>query len=115
MKANDYVPQTTYEVYHNYPDKKVVGLYYVDDEGNKVTPYNLYFSSDMRKCNNDETKVHGRAFTCAMGKHSTTLYPVYLPNGKRYRNADLCGISARYKDNIIKDFITDRRTKLWHV
>ena len=55
MEANDYVPQTTYEVYHNYPEKKVVGLYYVDDDGKKVTPHNLYFSSDMRKCNNDET------------------------------------------------------------
>ena len=104
MKANDYVPQTAYEVYHNYHEKKVVGLYYVDDDGNKVTPHNLYFSSDMRKYNNDETQVHGRAFTCAMGKHGTTLYPVYLPNGKRYRNADLCGISARYKENIIKDY-----------
>jgi len=104
MKANDYVPQTSYEVYHNYPEKKVVGLYYVDDDGNKVTPYNLYFSSDMRFANNDETQVHGRAFTCAMGKHGTTLYPVYLPNGKRYRNANLCGISARYKENIIKDY-----------
>jgi hypothetical protein len=29
---------------------------------------------------------------------------VSIINGKRYRNADLCGISARYKDNIIKDY-----------
>lgn len=115
MKANDYVPQTAYEVYHNYPDKKVVGLYYVDDDGNKVTPHNLYFSSNMRKCNNDETQVHGRAFTCAMGKHGTHFIPCTYPMANVIVMRTYAAFRHVTKKTSLKTIITDRRTKLWHV
>ncbi len=97
----NYVQDTPFEVIRNYPNMKVSGLYYIDDDGDKIqvaNHSNIYFGSDMRW--RYENGVHGLAYVytrCA-------LYPVYLPDGSRFRNADLCSVSARYKDGVIYDY-----------
>lgn len=99
-----FVPETTCEECKNHEPIHVEGLYYVDANGNKQTPNNLYFSSDMRNFTQDANAIHGKAFTCYLSGGGTTLSPVYLPNGERYRCEDLCCVSARYKDGCISGF-----------
>ena len=98
------VQDTPYEVYHNYPPIHVEGLYYLDDNDNKVTPFSIYFSPDLRIWFWDKTETYGRAYTMYGGAHGTTLAPVYLPDGTQYRNEDLVCVSAYYKNGVISDF-----------
>lgn len=88
------VQDTPMEVIKNYPNMKVSGLYYFDDNWNKVQVANhatIYFSCDM---------VLGLAYA----RIESCFRPVYLSDGSRFNNADLCGVSARYKDGAICDY-----------
>ena len=96
----DIVQDTPLEVIQNYPKMKVDGLYYIDNDGKKATPHNIYFGCDCRLAHNDETEVHGRAYEAG----GYCLSPIFLPDGTRFRNADLCNVSARYKDGVISGY-----------
>lgn len=82
-----------------YLDEK---LYYTDDEGKFQTPDRIWFSHDSRRCHSDERKRHGRAYTSYLGKHGTTLAPVFTidsDHGFRHYQLvrdDLCDVSCKY-------------------
>ena len=77
-------------------------LYYTDDEGKLQVPDNVWFSCDSRRWHSDERKCHGRAYTSYLGKHGTTLTPVFTIDsdaGFRHRQLvreDLCDVSCKY-------------------
>ena len=74
-------------------------LYYKDDDGNWQTPDRIWFSHDSRRWHKDGRKVHGLAYTSYLGKHGTTLAPVYemtYGGRKQLRREDLCDVSCKY-------------------
>lgn len=99
MATYDYVPDTTLEAIRNLKPQKVEGLFAMID-GEKVTPTYVWFGIDCRNFRNDPTAVHGLAFYF----FKSALYPVYLPNGERFRRADLSDVEARYKDGVLCDY-----------
>ena len=81
-------------------------LYYTDDEGHLQKPTHVWFSNDTRRFTQDERNVHGRAYTCYLGKKGTTLTPVYKFDDrlqlKAYTRTDLCDITARFDASPLK-------------
>lgn len=96
----DPVPSTKRE---DYPEPILLDnrLYYEDDEGHLQKPDTIWFSCDTRRWHQDETQVHGRAMTTYLGKHGTTLAPVFFLNCGMgapkipYRRDDLCDVSCK--------------------
>ena len=76
------------------------GLYYIDSDGCKRKPNNIYFSGDLHRIEGEDKPTNGFAYTSILGG----LTPIYLPNGERFRYSRLCNVSAWYVDNIIKGF-----------
>lgn len=99
-----YVAPTLLEQIRGFRPIMVIGLYYKDDEGNKMTPTHIWFSCDTRNWHQNAESVHGRAFTTYFGKHGTCLTPVYKRNGEPYRRDDMCDVSAMYDNKFLKDF-----------
>lgn len=102
-----FVPRTPREVYLNHEPIPVEGLYYKNDEGEHVTPYDVWFSCDSRNWHQNPDCGPGRAMTIYGGKYGTTLTPVYLPDGTPYHRDDLCDCSAMYRDGVLCDFNND--------
>jgi hypothetical protein len=103
-----YIPTTAYEVYKNHPEIKVEGLYYFDDDKNKVTPSRVWFSCDSRNWKQDAAQGPGRAYTMYFSeRYGTCLAPVFLPNGKQYIYSSLCNITGDYKNGVISNFRKD--------
>ena len=77
-------------------------LYYTDDEGKFQVPDRIWFSNDSRRWHSDDRKRHGRAYTSYMGKHGTTLAPVFTIDSdagfRRHQlvREDLCDVSCKY-------------------
>lgn len=81
------------------------GLYFKNSRGEKLTPYNVYFASDLREWHNDEKYRPGLCYTVYFDDiHGTTLTPVYTPDGVQYEVPQLVSVSAYYKGDIIKGF-----------
>lgn len=98
----DPVPATPREKYEGLEIEVGEKLYYKDDDGQWQTPSSIWFSGDSRRWHQDKQAVHGRAFTSYLGKHGTTLAPVYITDWssigfKPYRRDDLCDVTARYE------------------
>lgn len=73
-------------------------LYYTDDEGHLQKAKTVWFSSDSRRFHQDERRLHGYAYTSYLGKHGTTLTPVYVlsPTVRhQFRRDDLCDVSCK--------------------
>lgn len=102
-----FVPTTPIEVYEKHEPIHVEGLYYEDDDGNKVTPHTVWFSCDTRNWRQDPTLGPGRAKAMYGGRRGTTLTPVYTPDGKPFRCDDLCNVSARYRNGVLCDFYVE--------
>lgn len=75
------------------------GLYIIDDNGNKITPRDLWFGIDTRLFRPDDGEACGYCYY----HYNAALYPVYL-DGKRYRRPEWCNVSADYKDGVICNF-----------
>ena len=99
--VRSYMEDTSREEIAKIQPYKVEGLYFIDDEGNKVTPHSLYFGCDCRF-------VHEPTDAYANGKcfchYDNALHPVMLPNGKRYIRRDWANVSCRYKNGLLYDF-----------
>lgn len=73
-------------------------LYYVNDQKEQATPWNLYFAVGV---NNTEP---GECFTHVPGG----LYPVYLSrNGQRLVVPEWAELCARFKGGYIRDFYVE--------
>ena len=90
------LPDTTWEKLKAQQPIKVEGLYAFDDEGNKITPWCVYFSIDFWQngCVGGDACYH----------YLNALRPVYLPDGTRYRVPHLRNVCARYKNGVLNDF-----------
>lgn len=96
--VRSYTRDTPSSVVRTLPDKKVEGLYATDENGNKMTPTNLYFGSDTRFWFEKGDKCGGAYY-----RHCSTLYPVYL-NGKRFRINGLCAVCCHYKNGVLTNW-----------
>ena len=74
------------------------GLYCIIN-GEKVTPTSLYFGCDTRLFRED-----GNACGFCYWHYACALHPVFLQNGKRYREPKLANVCAYYKDGKVFDF-----------
>ena len=97
----DPVPVTTRDHYQGLEIVLDDSLYYQDDEGHLQKPDRIWFSHDSRRWHQDSRSVHGRAMTSYLGKHGTTLAPVFFLNcglglpHKPFRRDDLCDVSCK--------------------
>ena len=103
-------PDTTFDEYHN-AEINDVDLYYQDDDGKWQRPTDVWFSNDSRRWHLNDANTHGRAFTSYLGKHGTTLTPVYYMSWESltripYVNQRFCNVTARYdhKSERLYDF-----------
>ena len=95
-----YVPDTPRSVIAELKPQKVEGLWF-EYKGEKVTPSRVYFGIDVRfRGKGFENEVNGRAFC----HFDCALHPVYLPDGTRFRRADLCNVCAEYKNGVLYDW-----------
>lgn len=75
------------------------GLWF-DYNGERRTPYGLYFSSDLRAWWNNPEEYEGRLYT----HFDNALRPVYGPDGEQFERRGIACVCARYKDGRICDF-----------
>ena len=68
--------------------------------GEKHTPANLYFSSDLRKWHSNPEEYEGRLYT----HFDNALRYVYNPDGSQFERRGMACVCARYKDGVITDF-----------
>lgn len=107
METKDfgYIPDTSWKDIRAQKDINVSGLYYLDDDDNKTTPVNVWFSCDSRNWRQDEKAGPGRCYTMYLSrKGGTCLAPVYLPSGEHYILTHLCNVSGDYKNGVITNF-----------
>lgn len=96
-----YVEDTSREEIAKIEPYYCVGLYFIDDDGNKVTPHSLYFGCDSRLFHEPtDAYTNGKCYC----HYDNALHPVMLPNGKRYIRRDWANVTCRYKDGRLYDF-----------
>ena len=107
------VPATPYDEYHGLELNVGECLWYYDDDNHLQKPTNVWFSDDTRRCKQDASMVHGRAYTSYLGKHGTTLTRVYIANPNNYaslmlyRRSDLCDVTAKFDPSPLKYMLYD--------
>jgi len=93
-------PDTPFQTIKELKEMKVEGLYIVNSNGMKMTPSNLYFGCDTRLWSPSDGKKCGDAYF----HFCSALYPVYLPDGKRFHISGLSNVCCRYKNGILYDW-----------
>jgi hypothetical protein len=87
-----HLPDTTREqIAHLLPIHVHGGLWF-EYNGERRTPHNLYFSSDLREWWDNPEEYGGRLYT----HFDNALRPVYAMDGKQYEERDIRCVSARY-------------------
>lgn len=80
----------------------VEGLYVELDNGERMTPYNLYFGCDARFWRDDPEHAQPNGY-CYF-HYLNALHPVMLPNGKRFIKREWANVSCRYANGLLYDF-----------
>lgn len=80
----------------------VEGLYFIDDDGNKITPHSLYFGCDARFWRDDPEHAQPNGYCYC--HYLNALRPVMLPNGKRYIRREWANVNCRYANGLLYDF-----------
>lgn len=92
-------PDLTREEIAKLRPMKAPGLYFLYN-GEKRTPYGLYFSSDLREYWNNPEEYAGRLYT----HFDNALRPVFNEDGEQYEWPGLACVNAHYKDGMICDY-----------
>ena len=97
--VRSFMYDTPREVIRSLKPFKKNGLYIVEDDGSKTTPSSIYFGIDTRLFRKDGVACGGAYF-----HYKCALYPVFLPDGTRYREPRFANVSCRYKNGELYDF-----------
>ena len=96
--VRSYMPDSSREFIQSLQPWEKKSLY-VEINGKKVTPTSLYFGIDTRLFRPDGSRCGGAYY-----HYGCALHPVFLPNGKRYREPQLSNVCADYKNGIVCNF-----------
>ena len=80
----------------------VEGLYFIDDDGNKITPHSLYFGCDARFWRDDPEHAQPNGYCYC--HYLNALRPVMLPNGKRFIKREWANVNCRYANGLLYGF-----------
>lgn len=100
--VRSYMPDTSREEIAKISPFTVEGLYVVLDNGERMTPYSLYFGCDARFWRDDPEHAQPNGY-CYF-HYLNALRPVMLPNGKRFIRREWANVSCRYANGLLYDF-----------
>lgn len=88
-----HLQDTTHEECAEIQPIHVPGGLYFEYNGEKRTPYGVYFSSDLREWWDNPEEYGGRLYT----HFDNALRPVFGADGKQFENRAIRSVCARYE------------------
>lgn len=98
--VRSFMDDSSLDFIRNLKPIKVDGLYAFDDYGKKITPHTIFFGIDTRLFR----PIDGEACGYAYFHYLNALRPVFMPDGRHYREPYFCNVCGKYKDGFISDF-----------